>query len=88
MSCSPTTFYDRLRQLLAEHGVRQVARESRIRRRTLQRLQREENGHDPSVYTVEAIATACGVRPAWLLWGDGPRHEGPTPNDFTQDHTR
>ncbi len=69
---TPATFAERLREARRWRGMTQqeLADASRV---PIPPLSRMENGRQtPRPATVERLAAALGVEPAWLLFGTGP----------------
>jgi transcriptional regulator with XRE-family HTH domain len=65
-------FADRLREArsLRDVTMRELGRASGVIEGTVRAMER---GTMPQVDTVEAVAKALGVSPAWLAFGEGPR---------------
>ena len=61
----------RLRQAMGRRGVDHVAARSRVTERTIWRILAGAHKGGPDLGTIEALAAATDVRPAWLAWGDG-----------------
>lgn len=60
---------ERVRAALRGRSVGSVARASGLSPREVRRM-REGDVAGPRVVTVERLARALGVSPAWLVWGE------------------
>lgn len=76
-------FGERLKTLYGPREKAAFARKAGIPNSTLNEY---ENGREPKVSNVIAIARASGVSYRWLLTGEGPRYEGAPPADDEQAH--
>lgn len=52
-------------------GMRKLSQLAKVGEATINDI--EKGRHGASTDTVEKLAMALGVRPAWLAYGDGPR---------------